>query len=89
MAGRATLISSVTSAIPAYHMMTIFLPKNLTSSLDSLNNRFLCSGNDQKMGHLVAWKDLSCPKRMGGLSLRRMELDNLALLKKNSVALCT
>ncbi|OMP00911.1 reverse transcriptase [Corchorus capsularis] len=85
LAGRATLISSVTTSIPAYNMMTMALPKNVTRSLDSLNNRFLWGGNEQKRGvHLVSWEDVCRPKRMGGLGLRRMELHNIALLQKTA-----
>lgn len=51
-----------------------------------MNNRFLWGGNEHKRGvHLVAWKDVCIPKSMGGLSLRRMELHNRALLQKNSM----
>lgn len=69
LAGRATLVGAVTSSIPTYQMMTMCLPKNVTTVLDSLNNRFLWGGNEHKRGvHLVAWKDVCCPKARGGLS---------------------
>lgn len=41
LAGRATLVGSVTSSIPTYHMMTMLMPKNVTNAIDSMNNRFL------------------------------------------------
>lgn len=37
LAGRATLVASVTSAIPTYTMLTTRLPKNVCSQLDSMN----------------------------------------------------
>ncbi|OMP01704.1 reverse transcriptase [Corchorus capsularis] len=85
LAGRATLVGAVTSSIPTYHMMTMLMPKNVTSILDSMNNRFLWGGNEHKRGvHLVAWSDVCTPKSMGGLSLQRMELHNRALLQKTA-----
>nr|WMB96789.1 reverse transcriptase [Solanum melongena]WMB97011.1 reverse transcriptase [Solanum aethiopicum] len=41
LAGRATLISSVTSGIPSYHMLSTLIPKGTISSIDKLNRRFL------------------------------------------------
>ena len=41
LAGRATLISSVLSSLPSYHMQTNLLPKRLLKDLSKLSCNFL------------------------------------------------
>ncbi|OMP13997.1 putative ribonuclease H protein [Corchorus olitorius] len=66
-------------------MLTYQLPKNVCNQLDCLNRRFLWGGSENKRAlHLVSWEDLCVPKRMGGLGLRRMELDNNVLMQKTA-----
>lgn len=80
MAGRATLIRTVTSTIPAYAMQTSKLP---SSVCDRLNKRFLWGGDASKRRmHLVAWDTVCTPPEGGSLNCRRMEHLNLALLAK-------
>lgn len=46
--GRATLISSVTSSIPTYTMLSTCLPKGVVEDIDRANCRFLLGGQENK-----------------------------------------
>ncbi|OMO50810.1 reverse transcriptase [Corchorus capsularis] len=85
LAGRATLISLVTSSIPTYNMLTVRIPQGTIVKLDSMNRRFLWGGSEEKRAlHLVCWEDVCRPKIMGGLGLRSMALHNRVLLQKTT-----
>ncbi|KAK4283181.1 hypothetical protein QN277_000163 [Acacia crassicarpa] len=89
-AGRATLISSVTTAIPGYVMQTTLLPISTCESLDRSNRQFLWGNTEeQKRIPLVAW-DVTCkPKTSGGLGLRNSSYYNQAFLMKIGWQLAT
>ncbi|CAL2255075.1 unnamed protein product [Prunus armeniaca] len=76
MAGRITLLQSVTAAIPIYTMQTAKLPM-------SLNRNFLWghTSNTSKI-HLVNWEQVCKPKVAGGLGIKRSSWMNQALLAK-------
>ncbi|OMO56897.1 reverse transcriptase [Corchorus capsularis] len=85
LAGRATLIGSVTSLIPTYSMLTTKIPTGIICKLDSLNRRFLRGGSETKKTlHLVQWEEVCKPKVYGGLGLRSMELHNRVLLQRTA-----
>lgn len=66
LAGRATLIQSVISAIPIYAMQTVKLPASVCKKVDQLNKRFLWGGSaDKAKVHLVKWSQVCCPKVNG------------------------
>ncbi|KAK8930502.1 hypothetical protein KSP39_PZI016628 [Platanthera zijinensis] len=48
LAGGATLMKAVTSAIPTYCMQTVLLPKGVAETIELLNRRFLWGGSDEK-----------------------------------------
>lgn len=50
LAGRATLVGSVTSAIPTYSMLTSRLPGCTIEAIDRLNRSFLWGGKEGKRG---------------------------------------
>ncbi|KAK4275212.1 hypothetical protein QN277_018336 [Acacia crassicarpa] len=82
-AGRTTLISSVTSAIPSYVMQTSLLPANTCEVLDQCNRSFLWGNTDvQNKIPLVAWDAVCKPKNRGGLGLRHTNQSNQAFLMK-------
>ncbi|CAL9001792.1 unnamed protein product [Prunus brigantina] len=59
MAGRLTLLQSVTSAIPIYSMQTAMLPASVCSKLDQLNKNFLWGhAFDKAKVHLVNWETM-------------------------------
>lgn len=60
MAGRVTLIKSVTSLIPIYAMLTVKLPGTICDQLDKLNRKFLWGYNsDNHLVHLVNWETVN------------------------------
>ncbi|GLT62306.1 hypothetical protein SLA2020_349540 [Shorea laevis] len=83
LAGRRTLVQSVTSSIPTYTMQTVLLPSNICSAIDSLNRKFLW-GSDMNINkpHLVNWSDVCLPREHGGLGLRTARECNKALIAK-------
>ncbi|BFG41163.1 hypothetical protein CerSpe_274360 [Prunus speciosa] len=85
MAGRLTLLQSVTSAIPIYSMQSAKLPVSVCKKLDQLNRNFLWGHTtDQAKVHLVNWDTACKPKFAGGLGIKNSAWMNQALLAKTS-----
>ncbi|GKV52575.1 hypothetical protein SLEP1_g59152 [Rubroshorea leprosula] len=83
LAGRKTLIQSVTSAIPCYTMQTVLLPKSTCEAIDKLNRQFLWgSDTESRKPHLVNWESVCMSKEEGGLGLRSAWSNNRALVSK-------
>ncbi|KAK4265131.1 hypothetical protein QN277_026221 [Acacia crassicarpa] len=83
LAGRTTLISSVSSAIPAYTMQTSHLPSSVCESLDKQNRAFLWGSIAESWKvPLVAWDEVCMTKQRGGLGLRHAKYHNQAFLMK-------
>ncbi|GKV38629.1 hypothetical protein SLEP1_g46518 [Rubroshorea leprosula] len=83
LAGRRTLVQSVTSSIPTYTMQKVLLPSNTCSAIDSLNRKFLWGSDIQtNKPHLVHWNDVCLPRRYGGLGVRSAKECNKALIAK-------
>ncbi|CAL8105061.1 unnamed protein product [Prunus armeniaca] len=83
LAGKATLIQSVTSAVPIYAMQTAKLPTSVCDALDKLNRNFFWGRSEKRSRvHLCQW-DLVCrPKSKGGLGFKKTGAMNQALLAK-------
>ncbi|GMP27069.1 hypothetical protein CsSME_00003231 [Camellia sinensis var. sinensis] len=70
MVGRATVIQSVASAIPAYAMQTMLLPAKVCNEIDSMNRNFLWGDTlEKKKIHLVNWNIVCKMKKTGGLGI--------------------
>lgn len=83
MIGRATLIQSVTSALPSYAMQTMDVPISICKDMDRLNRNFLWGDSESsKKIHLVNWDIVCNNKKVGGLGLRKAKAQNLALMPK-------
>ncbi|GMY29704.1 putative RNA-directed DNA polymerase [Fagus crenata] len=83
MAGRCTLINSVSSAIPTHVMQCCLLPSKTCVELDKLNRNFLWGDSSAKKKlHLIKWDSVSRPKEEGGLGIKRSRCRNKALLAK-------
>ncbi|GKV24237.1 hypothetical protein SLEP1_g33872 [Rubroshorea leprosula] len=83
MAGRRTLVQSVTSSIPTYTMQTVLLPSSTCSAIDTLNRNFLWGSDVQaNKPHLVQWNDVCLPREYGGLGVRSAKDCNKALIAK-------
>eukprot|EP00253_Pinus_taeda_P015908 PITA_15908 len=83
-AGKVTLMKSVLLSMPLYQNSIILAPKSFLSKLDSLLRRFLWEGgnNNDRRIHLVNWEILKRPFLVGGLQLRNLAAQNLALGSK-------
>ena len=85
LAGRWTLINSVTSTIPTHVMQCCLLPNPTCKKLDKLNRDFLWGDTSTKKRlHLLNWKTVTRPKSEGGLGIKRSRRRNLALLAKRN-----
>lgn len=72
LAGRATLVQSVTSTIATYTMQSTKLPASVSKEIDSLNRKFLWGSTDEKKKiALVKWDVLCQPKSLVGLEFAR------------------
>jgi hypothetical protein len=81
MAGRCTLINSITSAIPTHVMQCCLLPTSISKELDKLNRSFLWGDTvEKKKVHFLNWKTITQAKEDGGLGIKRSKSRNLALL---------
>eukprot|EP00253_Pinus_taeda_P034931 PITA_34931 len=83
-AGKVTLMKSVLISMPLYQNSILLAPKSFLSKLDSLLRRFLWEGgnNNDRRIHLVNWEFLKRPFLEGGLHLRNLAAQNLALGSK-------
>jgi len=72
LAGRATLISSAISAIPAYIMQTSWLSQSICNELDRKTRIFLWEELPVSERHIYSMGYGQKPKESGGLGLRSM-----------------
>ncbi|KAK4280376.1 hypothetical protein QN277_012007 [Acacia crassicarpa] len=83
LAGRATLVSAVMSAIPGYTMQTVALPKGTCEEIEKQNRSFLWGSTQEKRKmHLVDWDTVCKPKKNGGLGLKHLYRQNQAYMMK-------
>ncbi|KAK9995734.1 hypothetical protein SO802_020420 [Lithocarpus litseifolius] len=84
-AARGSLIRSVSSSIPSYHMSSLLLPKSICKKLDSINRNFWWGIVEKKHGlFLRSWDSICLPKWAGGIGIRKTEDLNKALVAKLS-----
>jgi hypothetical protein len=79
--GRLVLIQSVISAKPVHHMLVMDAPVWLTEAVDKWLRAFLWAGKTEVNGGqcLVAWAQICKPKCFGGLGIKNLRLQGLAL----------
>ncbi|CAJ2628591.1 unnamed protein product [Trifolium pratense] len=80
--GRIALASSVLSSIPTYYMQIAWLPQSICDSIDQVTHNFIWRDANNKGIHLMSWKKIACPKKLGGLGLRSARDANTCLLGK-------
>jgi hypothetical protein len=80
-AGRLTLISSVLSAMPTYHLSVFPLAIWARKCIDRIHRSFLWRGKaESNGGHcLVAWPLVSKPKTLGSLGVLNLDKFSYAL----------
>ncbi|XP_028786509.1 uncharacterized protein LOC114742412 [Neltuma alba] len=83
LAGRITLASSVTSAIPEYSIQTASLPISTCEAVEKHNRCFIWGSSEgHRKPHLVAWDKVCTPKKNGGLGLKHLRHQNQAYMAK-------
>lgn len=81
--GREILLKSVIQAIPTYAMSCFRIPTSICGEIESLCARFWWGGNvDEKKIYWKDWKELTRPKKEGGMGFRDLVTFNRALLAK-------
>ena len=82
--GKVVLIKAVLSSIPIYQFAILLAPKGIIASIEALLRKFLWKGgmqNEKKLP-LVSLEKVSKPLMQGGLEIRNMASQNLALGSK-------
>ena len=83
MVGRAVLIQSSLSTVPAYVMQCAHLPERILSGIDRVNRNFLWGTSDaSRRIHWVGWQKVTKAKKEGGLGFQTAKGRNTALLAK-------
>ncbi|OMO66560.1 reverse transcriptase [Corchorus capsularis] len=83
LAGKATLIQSVTSAIVDYPMQTAVLPASVHLEVDRLHRNFLWGDTlEKKNMHLVGWDKVAKRKKFGGINVKKAKWRNLTFMAK-------
>ena len=80
-AGKVILMNSVLASLPIFQCSVLLAPKTITNKISELLRRFLWEGgrnNDKKL-HLVSWDKVLKPKMEGGLQIRDVSTQNLAM----------
>jgi hypothetical protein len=80
-AGRLTLVSSVLSSMPTYHLTVFPLAAWARKKIDKIRRSFLWKGEENANGGhcLVNWPTVSRPKDLGGLGLPDLDKFGRAL----------
>lgn len=87
VAGRHTLIKSVTSAIPSHVMQVAKLPMGICDRLDKMNRDFLWGRTKTKRKiYLINWDTVCKNKSNGGLGIRKAFLNNMASIKNGDTS---
>ncbi|GKB57104.1 hypothetical protein Tco_0913290 [Tanacetum coccineum] len=75
------LVKSVISSMQVYWASVLAIPKGIILDIHQLIRGFLWCNGEYKCGKAkVAWSDICLPKSEGGLSLRSLEIFNMALM---------
>eukprot|EP00253_Pinus_taeda_P009858 PITA_09858 len=83
-AGKIILIKSVLTSMPLFQHSILLAPKTFLSKMDGMLRRFLWEGgkNNERRLHLVNWDTIKRPYIEGGLQMRDLAAQNLALGSK-------
>ena len=74
-------MNSVLTSLPIYQCSVLLAPKTITNKIDELLRRFLWEGgrNCENKLHLVSWDKVTKSKMEGGLQIRDVATQNLAM----------
>jgi hypothetical protein len=74
-------MNSVLSSLPIYQCSVLLAPKTITKLIDALLRKFLWEGgkNCARKLHLINWSKVKLSKLEGGLNIRDVAVQNLAM----------
>ncbi|KAF7801954.1 ribonuclease H [Senna tora] len=85
MAGRVSLIKSVTSSIPIFHMQNNSIPQSIIQEFEKAERKFLWGEEENKRKlHTYSWEVACTSKENGGLGIRKLTTMNRALICKTA-----
>jgi len=81
LAGRTVLLKSVLNSMPIYQSSMLLAPKAVIRKIEILLKKFIWEGGkgNEKKIHLVSWEKIQKPREEGGLHMKRLVTQNLAL----------
>ncbi|KAH9291381.1 hypothetical protein KI387_043430, partial [Taxus chinensis] len=80
LAGRALLINSVLLSIPIYMLSILQIPNSVLLKIEKVARTFLWQGlSTERKFHLANWDLVKLPKKLGGLGILDMAIQNMAL----------
>ena len=81
LAGKTILIKAVLNSMPIYHSSILLAPGLVIRKMEGLLRKFIWEGgkgNEKKL-HLVSWNKIQNPHDEGGLQVRNLSIQNMAL----------
>ncbi|XP_074266680.1 uncharacterized protein LOC141589959 [Silene latifolia] len=82
-AGRLVLINSVFNTLHNYWASIFLIPKGVIKRIEAICGNYLWSGDTEyHRTHLVAWHDVCCSKKEGGLGIKDAGVWNVANVGK-------
>ena len=83
-AGRLQLIQSTLCSIHSFWNILFILPKKVIRLVEQILRRFLWKGPSLEQGGVkVAWEDISCPLKEGGLGIKKLHDWNVASMSRH------
>ena len=82
--GRLSLLASVLDSLPTYFMSSFLLPAQCIEKFNKNRRSFCWDADDTCSGAqcLIAWDKVRSPKIVGGLDVKKLEIQNVYLLMK-------
>ena len=80
-AGKTILLKAILNSMPVYHSSIILAHALVIHKMEGMLRKFLWEGGkgNEKKIHLISWKKIQKPRYEGGLQVRSLSSQNLAL----------